>query len=72
MSLEDVRVLTRVGFNCRRRASEGQSVLVPGTAEYQAAGVSRRLSELEAALTVAQEAIARLANRVTTLEAAIQ
>jgi hypothetical protein len=70
-SLEAVRVLTRVGFVCRR-ASEGQSASVPGAAGNQAAGIERRLYELEAALTVAQEAIARLANRVTTLEAATQ
>jgi hypothetical protein len=70
-SLEAVRVLTRVGFVCRR-VSEGQSASVPGAAGNQAAGIERRLSELEAALAVAQEAIARLANRVTTLEAATQ
>jgi hypothetical protein len=68
-SLEAVRVLTRVGFVCRR-ASEGQPFPVPGANGNQAVGVERRLSELEAALAVAQEAIARLANRVTTLEAA--
>jgi hypothetical protein len=68
-SLEAVSVLTRVGFVCRR-ASEGQPLPVPGANGNQAVGVERRLSELEAALAVAQEAIARLANRVTTLEAA--
>lgn len=70
-SLEAVRVLTRIGFLCRR-ASEGQPASVSGAAGNQAAGIERRLSELEAALAVAQEAIARLANRVTTLEAATQ
>ncbi|MGH3403550.1 MAG: SCO5918 family protein [Streptosporangiaceae bacterium] len=70
-SLEAVRVLTRVGLVCRRE-SEGQPTPVPGAAGNQAAGIERRLSELEAALAVAQEAIARLANRVTTLEAATQ
>jgi hypothetical protein len=68
-SLEAVRVLTRVGFTCRR-ASEGDPPQVPGRAGDQPTGIERRLSELEAALAVAQEAIARLANRVTTLEAA--
>jgi hypothetical protein len=68
-SLEAVRVLSRVGFVCRR-ASEDQPEPVPVAAGNQAAGIERRLSELEAALAVAQEAIARLANRVTTLEAA--
>jgi hypothetical protein len=68
-SLEAVRVLTRVGFVCRR-VSEGQSAPVPGADGDQVASIDRRLSELEAALAVAQEAIARLANRVTTLEAA--
>jgi hypothetical protein len=68
-SLEAVRVLTRIGFTCRR-ASEGDPAQVPGRAGDQPTGTERRLSELESALAVAQEAIARLANRVTTLEAA--
>lgn len=68
-SLEAVRVLTSVGFVCRR-ASESRSAPVPGTAGNQHAGIEQRVSELEAAVAVAQEAIARLANRVTTLEAA--
>ncbi len=68
-SLEAVRVLTRVGFVCRR-ASEGRTAAVPEAGGNQAAGIEQRLSELEGALAVAQEAIARLANRVTTLEAA--
>ena len=68
-SLEAVRVLTRVGF-VSRRTSEEDSAPVRGTARNEAAGIERRLAELEAALAVAQEAIARLANRVTTLEAA--
>lgn len=63
-SLEAVRVLTRVGFPCRRLSeSDPPQVTSP-------AGTEQRLSELESALAVAQEAIARLANRVTTLEAA--
>lgn len=67
-SLEAVRVLTRVGFPCRR-ASEGdpaQATSRPG----ESASIEQRLSGLESALIIAQEAIARLANRVTTLEAA--
>lgn len=68
-TLEAVRVLTRVGFVCRR-ASGGPSAPMPGTAGNEAASTERRLSELEAALAVAQKAIARLVNRVTTLEAA--
>ncbi len=68
-SLEAVRVLTRAGFACHR-TSEGQPEPPPGPAGNQAVGIEQRLSELEAALAVAQEAIARLANRVTTLEAA--
>lgn len=67
-SLEAVRVLSRIGFICRR-ASEMQQV-APRATGRQAVGVERHLSELEAALTVAQEAIAGLANRVTALEAA--
>jgi hypothetical protein len=68
-SLEAVRVLTSVGFVCRR-ASESRPAPVPGTAGNQRAGIEQRMSGLEAAVAVAQEAIARLANRVTTLEAA--
>ncbi len=68
-SLEAVRVLSSVGLACRR-ASESRPVPAPGMAGNQGAGIEQRVSELEAALAVAQEAIARLANRVTTLEAA--
>jgi hypothetical protein len=68
-TLEAVRVLTRVGFDCRR-TSEDESTRLPREAVFPTGGVERRLAELEAALAVAQEAIARLANRVTTLEAA--
>lgn len=67
-SLEAVRVLTRVGFPCRR-VSESDPPQVTRRAG-DPAGTEQRLSELESALAVAQEAIARLANRVTTLEAA--
>lgn len=71
-SLEAVRVLMRVGLTCRR-ASEGQSAQGEARkAGDQSAGIERRMSEMESALAVAQEAIARLANRVTTLEAAVR
>jgi hypothetical protein len=68
-TLEAVRVLTRVGFDCRRTSTD-EPAAAPREAAFAAADVERRLSELEAALAVAQAAIARLANRVTTLEAA--
>lgn len=68
-TLEAVRVLTRVGFDCRR-TSDDEPAPTLSKAAFQAADVEQRLSELEAALAVAQAAIARLSNRVTTLEAA--
>jgi hypothetical protein len=73
-SLEAVRVLTRVGFVCRRASqiSDLQLSEGPGRPGEHAAALEQRVSQVESALAVAQEAIARLANRVTTLEAAIR
>ncbi len=63
-TMEANRVLNRLGFNCCRighRPDRGnQEKLSP---------IQRRLSAAEAALTVAQEAIAGLADRVSKLEA---
>jgi|HubBroStandDraft_5_1064220.scaffolds.fasta_scaffold817000_1 hypothetical protein len=68
-SLEAVRVLTSAGFPSRRVSEDGPPQ-ASGRAGDPPAGTEQRLSEMESALAVAQEAIARLANRVTTLEAA--
>jgi hypothetical protein len=63
-TMEANRVLNRLGFNCcrigHRPDGAGQKELPP---------IDRRLSAVEAALAVAQEAIAGLANRVAKLEA---
>lgn len=62
-TMEANRVLARLGFHCcrvrHRPGGVGQDDLSP---------VDRRLSAVEAALAVAQEAIAGLANRVAKLE----
>jgi hypothetical protein len=61
-TMEANRVLTRLGFNCCRigyRPDAGREEL----------SIGRRLSAIESALAVAQEAIAGLANRVAELEA---
>jgi hypothetical protein len=63
-TMEANRVLTRLGFNSHRIGyrpeAAGREELSP---------IDRRLSAVESALTVAQEAIASLANRVAKLEA---
>lgn len=62
-TMEANRVLARLGFHCcrvgHRPDGVGQDALSPA---------DRRLSAVEAALAVAQEAIAGLANRVAQLE----
>jgi hypothetical protein len=63
-TMEANRVLTRLGFNCCRIGHR------PDRAEQEELSpIDRRLSAVESALAVAQEAIAGLANRVTKLEA---
>jgi hypothetical protein len=63
-TLEANRVLNRLGFNCCRIGH------LPGRAEKEELStIQRRLSAVEAALTVAQEAIAGLADRVNKLKA---
>jgi hypothetical protein len=61
--MEANRVLTRLGFHCCRTGHRPD-----GTNQDDLSPTDRRLSALEAALAVAQEAIAGLANRVAKLE----
>lgn len=61
-TMEANRVLTRLGFNCCRIGYQ------PDAAGREEPSVARRLSAMESALAVAQEAIAGLANRVAKLE----
>jgi hypothetical protein len=75
-TMEAVRVLTRLGFVCRRAASRSGGMpsawLLDGRddpEEQEAASIERRLSAMESALAVAQEAIASLGKRVSKLEA---
>jgi hypothetical protein len=63
-TMEANRVLNRLGFNCCRIAHRPD-----GAAQEELSPIDRRLSAVEAALAVAQEAIAGLANRVAKLEA---
>jgi hypothetical protein len=63
-TMEANRVLNRLGFNCCRIGHR------PDRAKQEELSpIQRRLSAAEAALTVAQEAIAGLADRVSKLEA---
>jgi hypothetical protein len=62
-TMEANRVLTRLGFHCCRIGHRPD-----GVDQDDLSPVDRRLSAVEAALTVAQEAIAGLANRVAKLE----
>jgi len=75
-TMEAVRVLTRIGLVCRRATARPGGMptawLLDGPddpAEQEAASVERRLSAMESALAVAQQAIAGLGNRVSKLEA---
>jgi hypothetical protein len=65
-TMEANRVLTRLGLPSRRAADEPDSHGELGTGVP--ATFARRLSAVEAALSVAQEAIAALRDRVSNLE----
>ena len=76
-TMEAQRVLTRAGFVCRRAGEDDEGrhgwVLeqpADGDAEStsHAAAPDARLAQVEAALTIAQEAIASLVRRVGELE----
>jgi hypothetical protein len=69
---EALRVLTRLGFVCRRVGSQaaGQPPPMPGTSEGALPSLGQRLRAVESGLAVAQEAIASLTRRVTALEGA--
>jgi hypothetical protein len=77
-TMEAQRVLTRVGFICRRAgtAGNGQRARVADQVPDEVDTVTERestdprLARVEAQLTVAQEAIASLAARVQKLELA--
>jgi hypothetical protein len=70
-TMEAQRVLTRLGFVCRRagRRSSRQPGWGLDNPKHEGSILDGRLSAAESALAVAQEAIARLASRVTDLEA---
>jgi hypothetical protein len=76
-TMEAQRVLTRVGFACRRAGEDdeghrGWVVEQPAEDDAEPEGPDARIARLEAALTVAQEAIASLAGRIGKLESAIR
>lgn len=62
-TMEANRVLNRLGFNCCRIGHRPD-----GAGHEELPPIERRLSAVEAALAVAQEAIAGLANRMAKLE----
>ena len=76
-TMEATRVLIRLGFVCRRIGSRPSARQAPGPEDLdhrQERGsptIDRRLSAVEAALAVAQEAIAALRDRVNKLEAKV-
>jgi hypothetical protein len=72
-TMEAVRVLTRLGFACRRAGSRArqQPPLISDTSEGALLSVNQRLRAIESGFAVAQEAIVSLAHRVAALEAAV-
>jgi hypothetical protein len=72
-TMEANRVLLRLGFTCRRAGflgSDGRPVwLAEDSEQHEAGSIEQRLSAVESALSVAQEAIAGLRRRVNELEA---
>lgn len=71
-TMEAVRVLTRLGFACRRAGSQArqQPPLISGTSDGTLLSVDQRLRAVESGLAVTQEAIVSLAHRIAALEAA--
>ncbi|MEU5782270.1 hypothetical protein [Micromonospora lupini] len=70
-TMEAQRVLSKVGFVCRRASNlpDGRAAWVQAGAEPSSKPVEDRIAALEAALTVAQQAIASLVSRIDVLEA---
>jgi hypothetical protein len=71
-TMEAVRVLTRLGFVCRRvgRQAPDQLTSMSDTSEGALPSLGQRLRAVESGLAVAQEAIARLTQRIAALEGA--
>jgi hypothetical protein len=71
-TMEAVRVLSRLGFACRRAGTPPgkQPPLIPDTPEGGPLSIDQRLKATESGLAVAQEAIASLARRIAALEEA--
>lgn len=71
-TMEANRVLLRLGFVCRRAGllgHDGRPVwLAEDSEQHEPISIEHRLSAIESALAVAQEAIAGLRNRVNELE----
>lgn len=70
-TMEAQRVLTRVGFVCRRagKLADGQAAWIRSAPDPGPATMDDRIASLEAGLVVANEAIAGLASRIRGLEA---
>lgn len=69
-TMEAVRVLSRLGFTCRRAGTQVRTPppLIPDTPEGALLSIHHRLRATESTLAVAQEAIAGLAYRIAALE----
>src|SRR5690349_20747132 len=71
-TMEALRVLTRLGFVCRRVGSQTaeEPAPMPEISEGALPSLGQRLRAVESGLAVAHEAIARLTHRITALEGA--
>jgi hypothetical protein len=71
-TMEALRVLTRLGFTCRRVGPQTAEHLapIPDTPGRAVPSLDQRLRAVESGLAVAHEAIARLTHRIAALEGA--
>jgi hypothetical protein len=71
-TMEALRVLTRLGFACRRVGSQAveEPSPMPDISDGSLPSLGQRLRAVESGLAVAQEAVARLTQRIAALESA--
>lgn len=69
-TMEAQRVLTRLGFTCRRAGElpGGQRAWIAETAPQEPSTIEKRLITIESMMKVTQEAVARLSDRIAELE----
>jgi len=70
-TMEAQRVLTKVGFVCRRAGHEedGRAAWITATSSAQPVTIEDRVEALETALVIAHQAIVGLTSRIASLEA---